>query len=127
MRYINELKEGDRVNSIYLCRQKTQAVTKNGKPYENVIFQDKTGTLDGKIWDLNSHGIEDFDSLDYVEVMGDVTNFAGNLQISVKRARKAMEGEYIPADYVPVSEKSVEQMYMDLLSFVDSVNNPFLS
>ena len=34
------------------------AVTKNGKPYENVILQDKTGTIDGKIWDPNSQGIE---------------------------------------------------------------------
>ncbi len=127
MRYINEIKEGDRINGIYLCRQKTQAMTKNGKPYENVILQDKTGALDGKIWDLNSHGIEDFDAMDYVEIMGDVTNFAGNLQISIKRARKAQEGEYIPSDYVPVSEKSVEDMYVALLSFVDSVHNPFLT
>lgn len=36
-------------------------VTKNGKPYESVILQDKTGTIDGKIWDPNSAGIADFE------------------------------------------------------------------
>lgn len=50
MRFINELHEGDRLNGIYLCKQKQAATTKNGKPYENVILQDKTGMLDGKIW-----------------------------------------------------------------------------
>ena len=52
MRFLNELHEGDRINGIYLCKQKQSAVTKNGKPYENIILQDKTGIMDGKIWEL---------------------------------------------------------------------------
>ena len=46
MKFIKELKEGDRVFDIYLCKHKQEAVTKNGKPYESVILQDKTGTID---------------------------------------------------------------------------------
>ena len=49
MKYIREFKEGDRITGVYLCKHKQAAVTKNGKPYENVILQDKTGTLDAKI------------------------------------------------------------------------------
>ena len=106
MRFLNELHEGDRVNGIYLCKQKQAATTKNGKPYENLILQDKTGVIDGKIWDPNSLGIDDFDALDYIEIMGDVTSFAGAMQLNIKRARKAGEGEYDPADYLPTSENS---------------------
>lgn len=40
-----------------------------------MILQDKTGTIDAKIWDPNNAGIEDFDSMDYIEVYGDVTSF----------------------------------------------------
>ena len=108
MRFLNELHEGDRVNGIYLCKQKQAATTKNGKPYENLILQDKTGVIDGKIWDPNSLGIDDFDALDYIEIMGDVTSFAGAMQLNIKRARKAGEGEYDPADYLPTSENSVD-------------------
>ena len=50
MKYIKDFFEGARITGIYLCKQKQAAVTKNGKPYENVILQDKTGTIDGKIW-----------------------------------------------------------------------------
>lgn len=126
MRFINELHEGDRINGIYLCKQKQSAVTKNGKPYENVTLQDKTGCLDGKIWDPNSLGIDDFDALDYIEVIGDVTSFAGAMQLNIKRVRKAAEGEYNPADYLPVSENSTEVMYAQLLALVDTVTNPYL-
>ena len=75
MKFIKDYKEGDRVSDIYLCKHKQSAVTKNGKPYENVILQDKTGTIDGKIWDPNNAGIGEFDSLDYIEVYGEVTSF----------------------------------------------------
>ena len=64
MKYIRELHEGTRIAGIYLCKFRQSAVTKNGKPYENVILQDKTGTIDGKIWEPNSFGIDEFDTLD---------------------------------------------------------------
>ena len=108
MRFLNELHEGDRVNGIYLCKQKQAATTKNGKPYENLILQDKTGTLDGKVWDPNSQGIADYDEKDFIEVFGDVINYNGNLQLNIRQIRKAEEGEYNPADYMPTTDKSVD-------------------
>ena len=127
MRFINELHEGDRINGIYLCKQKQSAVTKNGKPYENLIIQDKTGVIDGKIWDPNSLGIDDFDALDYIDIVGDVTSFAGAMQLNIKRVRKAFEGEYDPADYLPVSENSTDDMSQQLNAFIKSIKNESLS
>lgn len=127
MKYINELREGNRMTGVYLCKHKQSAVTKNGKNYENVILQDKTGTIDAKIWEPNSVGIEEFEAMDYVDVVGDVTSFAGSLQVSIKRARKVQEGDYNPADYLPASRYDVENMYGQLLNYVKSVKNPYLS
>ncbi len=126
MKYIKDYKEGDRVFDIYLCKHKQSAVTKNGKPYDNVILQDKTGTLDAKIWDPNSAGIDDFDALDYIEVYGDVTSFQGALQVNVKRVRACRDGEFDPADYLPVSKKPVAGMYQELLRYVGSIENTYL-
>lgn len=126
MKFLEELHEGDRISGIYLCKQKQSAVTKNGKPYDSVILQDKTGVLDGKIWDPNSQGIAEFDTLDYIEVVGDVTSFAGARQANIKRVRKADEGEYDPADYLPTSGNSTEEMYQRLLAYVESIRNPHL-
>lgn len=126
MKFINELREGEKISGIYLCKHKQTAVTKNGKPYENLILQDKTGTIDGKIWEPNSLGIDEFDPLDYIDVVGDVTSFQGSLQVSIKRARKAGEGEYDPGNYLPVSGKDVESMYQELLGFTAQIKNPYL-
>ena len=124
MKYIKDLQPNDRVADIYLCKHKHAAVTKNGKPYENVTLQDKTGSIDAKIWDPNSEGIEDFDALDYIYVHGDVSVFNNALQISVKRARKCREGEYDPADYLPVSERDNDEMYAELMRVIASIEEP---
>ena len=126
MHFIGELREGERINEIYLCKQKQTALTKAGKPYESLVLQDKTGTLDAKIWDPSSQGIEECDALDYVNVMGDVTCFQGALQLNIKRLRKASEGEYEPKDYLPVSEYDVEEMYGELQGYVKGLTNPYL-
>ena len=126
MQFIETFHEGDKINDIYLCKYRQSATAKNGKIYENVIFQDKTGTIDAKIWDPNSSGIEEFGVMDYVFISGDVTNFQGNLQLSVRRARVARANEYVAADYLPVSEKDIDSMYDELMEIMQQVENPYL-
>ena len=126
MKYIKDYKEGDRISEIYLCKHKQSAVTKNGKAYDSIVLQDRTGTIDGKIWDPNSAGIGEFGSLDYIEVFGEVTSFQGALQVTIKRVRLCHEGEYDPSDYLPVSEKNIDEMYAELLTFIDSIENEYL-
>lgn len=126
MHYIETLREGERVNEIYLCKNKQSALTKAGKPYEALILQDKTGTLDAKIWEPGSVGIDDFDRFDYINVVGDITSFQGALQLNVKRVRKATEGEYEPKEYLPVSEYNVDEMYEQLLGYIKQMENPYL-
>ena len=126
MRYINELRDGGRIQDVYLCKAKSSAVTKNGKSYGNVTLQDKTGSLDCKIWEPTSPGIGEFEVLDYVYVSGSVSSFNGYLQASLTQVRKADEGEYIPADYLPVTRKNRKAMYSELVSYIGTVEEPHL-
>ncbi|MBQ1681121.1 MAG: HD domain-containing protein [Agathobacter sp.] len=123
MKYINTFREGERIADVYLVKSKKRAETKAGKPYDNVVLQDKTGTIEAKIWDVGSAGIEEFDALDYVYVGGDVSIFMEKPQLTIRRAKVCQPGEYDPTDYLPVSEHDIEQMYTELLGFVDSVHD----
>ena len=89
MRYIETFREGMHVSDVYLCKSKQIALTKNGKEYGSVVLQDKTGTIDGKIWDLGSPGIGEFSAMDYIYIDADVTMFQGSFQLNIKRVRKA--------------------------------------
>ncbi len=125
MRYINELREGMNVSEIYLCKVKNISRTKAGKTYYSLVLQDKTGMIDTKIWELNN-GIEHFEQLDYVKVDGNITSFQGSLQLNVRRLRVAREGEYLPEDYIPSTDKDIKAMYRELSDYVNHIQNPYL-
>lgn len=125
MRFITELKDGDMISSIYLCKDKRTLQTKAGKSYYSMQLHDKTGVVDGKVWDL-TNGIEHFDSMDYIQVDAQVTSFQGALQLNIRRVRKAAEGEYDPLDYMPCSKKNVDEMYGELDAMIHTVKDPYL-
>ena len=126
MKFIETFHEGDRIGDVYLCKQRQSAMAKNGKNYENVVLQDRTGTVDCKIWDPTSTGIDEFSPLDYVYIVGDVTSFQGNLQLNIKRVRVAKSGEYEPENYLPVSARDKDEMYGELMDLLGTVGNPWL-
>ena len=126
MKYINTLKEGDRGTETYLVKKKSQGVSKNGKPFESLTLGDKSGTIDAKIWDVDSEGINDFEELDFVTVTGDITSWNGALQFNIKRLRQANPGDYEIADYIPSTKKDVGQMWSELTGFINSVQAPYM-
>ncbi|MCD8301066.1 MAG: HD domain-containing protein [Clostridiales bacterium] len=126
MKYIDTLREGERVSEVYLCRSRQTFLTKAGKPYESLVLQDKSGSIDAKIWDVNSGGIDEFESLDYVYITGDVTSFQGKPQLNVKRAKKAGPDTVNAMDYMPVSEHDIPEMYGELTGFIDKIKNHYL-
>lgn len=126
MNYINGLHEGEMLSEVYFCKTKVIAKTKAGKTYYSMTLQDKTGTLDAKIWDLNN-GIGHFEAMDYIRVDGQVTSFNDALQLNVKRVRRAEAGEFDMTDYMPCTKKSTEGMYQELLDLIQSVKEPHLN
>lgn len=126
MRYIDSFKEGESINDVYLVKTKKSDITKTGKPYDKLVLSDKTGSVDAMIWDPNSPGIDDFDALDYILVNAVVNNYQGANQLNIKRVRKCHEGEYNPADYLPVSERDIEEMWQEFTAYIDTVKNPYL-
>lgn len=126
MRYLADVSEGDQVVDIYLCADRQVLKTRAGKTYYSVRLQDKTGTGDAKIWDLND-GIHDFKKGDYIKVDASVVSFQGSMQYNIRRLRVASEGEYDPVDYVPSSEFDIDEMYNEFIGFIDEMDDKWLN
>ena len=126
MKYIETFREGMHVSDVYLCKTKQIALTKNGKEYGSVTLQDKTGTIDGKIWDLGSPGIGEFGAMDYIFIDADVTMFQGAFQLNIRRVRVADEGEYYPGDYLPMTTKDINAMVRELGQYITTIKNEHL-
>ena len=123
MRYIQDLREGDFIkNEIYLCKSKQVLTGKSGKEYVSLILQDKTGTVDGKIWDFNSE-IEQYEAMDFVHIDARVTSFQDALQLNISKIYKSREGEYNPEDYFPKTNKDVEEMYRRIKQYIGNIKD----
>ena len=125
MRYINELREGETVVGHYLCKSKQTLKSRAGKSYYSLKLQDKTGLLDGKVWDLNNE-IKSFEENDFIKIEGTVLIYNNEPQINIRRIRKSQEGEYNPMDYIPSTDKDTEEMYKKLMGYISSVNDKYI-
>lgn len=126
MKFIKDFKDGDIIKDIYLCKTKSIAKAKTGKDYFNVMIQDKTGTADLKVWDVNSAGIEEFVEGDYINLEADVVTYNGAIQLKARRIIKAKEGEYDPINYSVASKRNTQEMENELDEMINSINTPYL-
>ncbi len=126
MRFIESIKENDVVMDHYLCSSKQVLKTRAGKTYYSIRLQDKSGTIEGKIWDLND-GIGHFEQGDYIKVDGSVVTFQGGLQLNVRRIRRSEEGEYDPKDYVPASKYDIDEMFKEFVGYINKVENKYVN
>jgi 3'-5' exoribonuclease len=127
MKYIKDIREGDSISETYLCRKKELGKKQSGDDYYALSLVDKTGTIDGKVWNPANPGIGEFETGDYIHIDGFVKVFNQRPQITINRLRKLNEGEYDPDDYLPSSTKDVGTMYRELMGYIKSVKNQYLS
>ncbi len=125
MHYINELKDGESFREFYLCNKRQSMKSKAGKTYLSLTLSDKTGTINGKVWDM-TRDIQSFNEGDYIKIEASVQTFNNELQLNIKKIRRADEGEYNEADYIPTTEKDINDLSNKLLSFIKSIENKYI-
>ncbi|MBE6007827.1 MAG: HD domain-containing protein [Lachnospiraceae bacterium] len=125
MRYLNELREGENIIGHYLCKSRQSLKSRNGKTYLSLKLQDKTGMVDAKVWTLNND-IKSFEENDFIKIDGTVTIFNNEIQLNIKRIRRSEEGEYDPMDYIPCTDKNIDEMYDRLMGYLKTIKDPYL-
>ncbi len=125
MRFIKELREGESIVEHYLCKSRQTMKSRAGKSYLSLKLQDKTGTVDAKVWDMNND-IKSFEENNFIKIEANVTVYQNDIQLNVKKIRRSMEGEYDPADYIPCSEKNIDAMYEEFLGYIKTIQSPYI-
>jgi 3'-5' exoribonuclease len=128
--YIADLagfEESKNFDAYFLVLHKQTRTTKTNKPYLNLILGDKTGQVEGRIWDPGDSRIaKEFDRGDIVKVRGCVSRFDDRLQMKVEYLRRAAAGEVEKTDMLPCTICDVDELWQKLLGFVESFTDPHL-
>ena len=125
-RFISDLKEGEAIDSVYLVREKSFDITKNGNPYISLELSDKTGMVDCRKWDALKSLFDSFGVDDFVKVKAKVEFYRNYPQLKLDSIEKAEEKSVDISIYVPVSDKNIGSMLKDFLSEMEAVRNPHL-
>lgn len=125
MRYISDLKDEETIVGHYLCKKKQTLKSRVGKNYISLILQDKTGTINAKVWELNNQ-IQSFEENDFIKIEGTVLTYKDELQMTIRKIRRSQEGEYEPMDYIPSTDKNIEDLFKGIINIINSLENIYI-
>src|SRR6476469_3765525 len=80
---------GEQVELFLLIKSSTKGIASNGKPFLTLIFQDKSGEIEAKLWDAGADEERNYAAQNIVKVNGDVQNYRGKSQLKIRQIRKA--------------------------------------
>ncbi|MDP3786071.1 MAG: HD domain-containing protein [Candidatus Omnitrophota bacterium] len=123
---IKELKAGQPVETAYLLKKKEALKTKEGKLYLRLVFADKTGEIEGRMWDNTETVNGAIDSGAVVVVSGTVDVWKNDKQIKVDGLRAASEKEYKPTDLIRAVENP-EELFKKVNSYLGGISDKHLS
>jgi len=119
--------EGKLFDSFFLVLAKQQRTTKTNKPYLNLMLGDRTGQIEGRVWEPGDPRIaKDFDRGDMVKVRGSASRFDDRMQVKVDQLRKAQPAEVDKADLLPSTKYDVNTLWSQLQATVEGMTNPDL-
>jgi len=125
--YAVDIKENENVDSLFLVKEKSSGVTKNGNPYLRLRLGDRSGEMEGRIWTSVDLFAESFEKDDFVRIRGKAVSFQDHLQLNVVTIESVGEGEILLSDFFPMTEKDIDEMFRSLIEISQQVKNQHLS
>ncbi len=126
MQTIVSLKEGDWVEEVYLVTSKQVSTAKNGVTYLSLKLADKTGEIDGRLWDNADEVSGKFEREDFVRIKGMTSNYQGSLQIKMKTLEKVDDAKVDIANFLECSPRDSDEMVKELKATAASLSNGYL-
>lgn len=124
---LSGFEEGRTFDGYFLVLVKQQRTSRTNKPYLNLILGDKTGQVEGRVWDpADPRIVREFERGDTVKVRGSISRFDERCQIKVDNLRKALDGEVEKSDLLPATTLDVAALWSHLQTAVGSIGNPHL-
>jgi 3'-5' exoribonuclease len=124
--FINEIKENDNIDSLFLVKEKSSGITKSGNAYLKLKLTDRSGEMEGRIWTSVETLVNSFEKDDFVHVMGKSVSFQEHLQLNITHIQRVEEEEILFSDFFPVAEKDTEEMFRSLVEISEQIKNPHL-
>jgi 3'-5' exoribonuclease len=124
--FVADLKSGQPVTSLFLVRDKEIRSSASGKAWLQLELGDRTGTIDGKMWDNFEDCAATFERDDVLKIQARVKEYRGRNELTIERLIRAEDADYQLEDFLPHTKLNVDQMFAQLQEIVAVMSNPWL-
>jgi 3'-5' exoribonuclease len=124
--FVDEIREREWIDSVFMVREKIMAMAKNGKPYMTLRLVDRSGEVEGRVWDRVDEFAGRFGREDIIRVQGKASVYLGKMQLVIQDLQEVNEQDINLADFLPVSRRPVAEMQAELRGKVASMGDPHL-
>jgi 3'-5' exoribonuclease len=116
--FVSEIRDRTQVDSVFLVKEKISSLARNGKPYLTLHLMDKTGEIEGRVWEnVDSLGSL-FEKDDFIAVRAKATVYLGKMQLIVADLSRVPDQEVHLPNFLPEGERAVAEMLAELTSLV---------
>lgn len=124
--FVADIRENQPVDSLFLVAAKNHGVTKGGNSYLTLKLMDRSGEIEGRVWERAEELGEGFEKNDFVRVRGQGTLYQGKVQIRVQDIARVDEKRVAAEDFLPKSRSDPEVMAEELMTILRGIKNPHL-
>jgi len=125
-RFVKELSDGETIDQVFLASEKQLRTNRNGNLYLQLRLNDKTGSITAMLWNAQQKHFDCFDNGDFVKIKGTSQLYNGSMQVLAKQVDKS-DGQGIDeADFITLSNESVEKLVARVGELLRSMSNVHL-
>jgi 3'-5' exoribonuclease len=125
-KFINEIEPGEAIDDIYMAKEPILRSTTKGDLYIAMFVSDKTGQLNGRMWQASEEIYKALPKPGFVHIQGRSELYQNNLQIIVNSIAVVDPSKVCVDDFLARTDRDIKQMFAELRDIVSQVKNPQL-
>ncbi|HVK17115.1 MAG TPA: HD domain-containing protein [Fimbriiglobus sp.] len=125
-RYVEQLRDGDPIDEVFLASDKQLRVNRKGNQYVQLMLRDRSGGISARQWNVGDHVFRSFGDGDFVRAEGKVQLFQGSLQVILDRVERTEQNKVETQDFLPQTEQEIPKLYDRLRGYLLRLTNPHL-
>ena len=125
-KFINQIEPGQTIDDIYMVKDPILRSTTRGDLYIAMFLADRTGQLNGRMWQATEATYMSLPKPGFVHIQGRSELYQNNLQIVINNVAVVAPEKVNIDDFLPRTKKDVKQMFEEVKKIAGRIQNPQL-
>lgn len=126
-KFVNQIEPGEAINDVYMVKEPILRSTTRGDLYIAMFLADKTGQLNGRIWQATETVYKALPKPGFIHIQGRSELYQNSLQIVINNIGVIDPSKVCLDDFLARTVKDTGQMFKEVKQIVARIKNPQLN